>query len=197
MKDRSSRATSRACESPPGSSRGSSSLERSEPLALRERKHGRDVFHAAVAFDIAQELGFVHGVAEADAVELELAAHILQRHGMFLLDDILRKIDDLKDALKGDHGGAELNGRAHESLQGRVQGADVGAEGDDGTDGEGALDDQVTAQAVGQRRAEGADDAQQRKQGHAQHGATDADIADAGGTLAEAALLVRPRGRRA
>ena len=149
-----------------------------------------DVLHAAPALDIAEQPGLVHGVAEVDAIELELAAHVVQRNGAALFDDVLRQIDDLEDALEGDHGGAELHRRADQALQRRIQRADIGAEGDDGADGEGALDDQVAAEAVGQRRAQGADDAQQGKQGHTQDGAADADIADAGGALAEAAFLI-------
>ena len=70
----------------------------------------------------------------------------------------MRQVDDLEDAFEGNHAGAEFDGRARETLQCAVQGAEIRTEGDDGADGEFILDDEPAAEAVDQRRAHRADE---------------------------------------
>ena len=93
--------------------------------------------------------------------------------------------------------GGELDRRARQSLQRTVELTEVRAEGDDGADGERALDDVLAAQAVDQRRADRADQPDDDKEGRADHRAADADIAHAGGALAEAVRLLGWRARTA
>ena len=71
-----------------------------------------------------------------------------------------------------------------------VQGAEIRAKGHDGANAETAQDHVVAADAVDERRAHRADDAQHRKQGCPQHRALHADIPHARGALAESLLFL-------
>ena len=71
----------------------------------------------------------------------------MQNERVFLFQDVLRQVDDFEDAFETDHGGAELDGRARESLQCAVELTEIRTEGDDGADGECILNDVPAAEA--------------------------------------------------
>ncbi len=84
----------------------------------------------------------------------------MQDDRLFFFGDILRQVNDFEDALETDHGRGELDRRAGQTLQRAVELAEVRAEGDDGADGERALDDVPAAEAIDERRAHRADQAE-------------------------------------
>ena len=84
---------------------------------LIPRKHRCDVVHAPIAFDFAQQLGLIDAVIESNIVEFQIAANFMQRKGSFFFSDISRQVDDLEDALEGNHTGTEFHWCSRQPLQ--------------------------------------------------------------------------------
>ena len=150
------------------------------------RQHRADVLGAAVAADVLQEVVLVHRVGEADVLEDQLAAHVFQLDGVRLLDDLDRQIGHFEDALEADHRGGEIDRGAGEVTQRVVELGQVGRKGDDGADREDAIQHQMAADPVDQRRPDDADQTHESEELRADDCPAHADIAHAGGAVAEA-----------
>ena len=100
--------------------------------------------------------------------------------------DLDGQVEHLEDALEADDGGGELDRGVGEVLKGAVEDAEVGAEGDDGADGDAALDDLVAAEAIDEGGADGAEEADDDEEDGAEEGTLDTEIAHIGRARSEA-----------
>ena len=83
-------------------------------------------------------------------IKLDVAHCLFGMKRIRFIFNIKGKVHHLKDAFETNHRGTEFHRRIGKSLQGSIEHAQIRTKGDDGADGEGTKDDQITAKAIHQ-----------------------------------------------
>ena len=139
-------------------------------MSSARRQDRTHILHPPVAFDILEQFGFIHAVIEGDVLEFEIAPVHLCRTIAFSFSAIScgRSITS-KTRSKLTMEVEKSTGALAKTLQRAIELTEIRAEGDDGADGERALDDVPAAQAVDERRAHCADQPEDDEEGRADH----------------------------
>ena len=98
-----------------------------------------------------------------------------------------RGVEHLEDPLEADERGHQVDPGVGEAGQRLVDAGDVGGQGDERAERDGAVDHQLAADAVDGGGADGADEAEGDEEHPAVHGRADADVAHLRGPAGELA----------
>lgn len=124
-------------------------------------------------------------VAEADVVELDGDRALGHLAGVGLLLDERLEVEHLEDALEADQRAHHLDAGSGERGEGGVEAGQEQGEGDDGARVEGAVEGELTAEAVDEGEGEGRDQGEGGAEDRLGGGGADADVADLGGARGE------------
>ena len=125
-------------------------------------------------------------------------AHVVERHPPDRLDEVdgagpladrLVRVEHLEDPLEADHRRHQVDPGVRQPGQRLVHAGDEGGEGDERARRQLAGHDEVAADAVDRRRADGADEAEGDEEHPSVHRRADAGVADAGGVALEGVVL--------